>query len=38
MKEAFVPIHARPKDINSVPSYRKAFYAAVIGAQNCGKT
>jgi GTPase SAR1 family protein len=38
MKDAIVPIHARPRDINGVPSFRKSFNALVIGAQNCGKT
>jgi hypothetical protein len=38
MKDAIMPIHARPRDVSGVPHARKFFTALVIGAQNSGKS
>jgi GTPase SAR1 family protein len=38
MKDAIMPIHARPRDVSGVPHARKCFTALVIGAQNSGKS
>lgn len=38
MKDAIVPIHSRPRDVNGVPSFRKSFNVQVVGPNNCGKT
>lgn len=38
MKDAIVPVHSRPRDVNGVPSFRKSFNVQVIGPSDCGKS